>query len=113
MEISIDLKLMREIVFRDEPLLLEMVDEWIQDSDGKMDQIIKLYELNNYDKLFNKIHELKTNFSMIHCPAGIQCCERMIRSVEKQNLENSDINQLITIVADVKGQLLNQIEPIK
>jgi len=37
----------------------------------------------------------------------------MIRAIEKQNLENSDINQLITIVADVKSQLLNQIEPIK
>ena len=78
-----------------------------------MDQIIKLYELNNYDKLFNKIR-VENKFFNDSLSAGIQVFvkEWYVQSKNK-NLENSDINQLITIVADVKSQLLNQIEPIK
>ena len=68
MEILIDLKLIREIVFRDDQLLKEMLDEWIEDSDLKMNAISELVKTNNTEKLFNKVHELKTNFSMIHCP---------------------------------------------
>lgn len=114
MEILIDLKLIREIVFRDEQLLKEMLDEWMQDSDVKINSIAELIKSNNTEKLFNKVHELKTNFSMIHCPKGIQCCEKIIRIIERQdNLDASELNQLNVIVSEVKKQLLNQIEHIK
>jgi hypothetical protein len=39
MEISIDLKLIREIVFKDEALLKEMLEEWISDSENKMEEL--------------------------------------------------------------------------
>lgn len=114
MEILIDLKLIREIVFRDEQLLKEMLEEWMNDSDVKTNSIAELIKSNNTEKLFNKVHELKTNFSMIHCPIGIQCCEQIIQLIENQNsLDASKLNQLQMIVYEVKKQLQNQIEHIK
>ncbi len=114
MEILIDLKLIREIVFRDDQLLKEMLDEWIQDSNLKMNAISELLKTNNTEKLFNKIHELKTNFSMIHCPRGIQSCEQIIRFIERQEaLDTLELNQLNLILSEVQKQLLNQIEHIK
>lgn len=114
MEILIDLKLIREIVFRDDQLLKEMLDEWIQDSNLKMNAISELLKTNNTEKLFNKIHELKTNFSMIHCPRGIQSCEQIIGFIERQDaLDTLELNQLKLILSNVKKQLLNQIEHIK
>ena len=47
MEILIDLKLIREIVFRDDQLLKEMLDEWIQDSDLKMNAILEMVKANH------------------------------------------------------------------
>ncbi|MBK6859314.1 MAG: hypothetical protein IPK91_11480 [Saprospiraceae bacterium] len=114
MEILIDLKLIREIVFRDDQLLKEMLDEWIQDSDLKMNAILEMVKANHTERLFNKIHELKTNFSMIHCPQGIQSCEQIIGFIERQDaLDTLELNQLKLILSNVKKQLLNQIEHIK
>ncbi|MBK7357983.1 MAG: hypothetical protein IPI45_12425 [Saprospiraceae bacterium] len=111
MEILIDLKLIREIVFRDDQLLKEMLDEWIEDSDLKMNAISELVKTNNTEKLFNKVHELKTNFSMIHCPQGIQSCEQLIRFIEQEDA--LELNQLKLILSEVKKQLQNQIEHIQ
>jgi HPt (histidine-containing phosphotransfer) domain-containing protein len=111
MELSIDLKLIREIVFKDEQLLKEMLSEWIEDSEGKLIEIKNRLEKNNRDGLFNKIHELKTNFSMIHCYTGIQYCEQLIGQLENHELiQESEIEVLNEMVKSVKQQILPLIE---
>lgn len=106
MEISIDLKLMREIVFKDEALLKEMLGEWVEDSDKKLAEIRERITADNNTGVFNKIHELKTNFSMIHCYVGIQCCEQLLLWIEKQNrIDDSDIHELYEIVQTVNSQI--------
>ncbi len=106
MEISIDLKLMREIVFKDDALLKEMLDEWISDSEKKISDIRERKADENETGVFNKIHELKTNFSMVHCYTGIQFCEKLIGKIEdKNNITDSDIDELNEIVKSVKQQI--------
>jgi HPt (histidine-containing phosphotransfer) domain-containing protein len=106
MGISIDLKLMREIVFKDDSLLKEMLGEWIEDSDKKIAEIKERITADNKTGVFNKIHELKTNFSMIHCYTGIQCCEHLLELIEKENrIEESGINELNQIVQSVNSQI--------
>lgn len=106
MEISIDLKLMREIVFKDEALMKEMLLEWIADSNSKLEEIgIRLNEANQ-SSLFNKVHELKTNFSMIHCYSGIHCCEQIIQQIENNTaIKSENMDLLVRVVETVCNQL--------
>src|SRR6185436_2738361 len=106
MEISIDLKLMREIVFKDDTLLKEMLGEWIDDSENKMEEIKKRWTDENNTGLFNKIHELKTNFSMVHCGIGIQYSEKLIAKIVNQHsISSHDLVELNAIVHSVIQQL--------
>ena len=111
MEISIDLKLMREIVFKDEALLNEMLTEWIDDSGKKIADIRQRISDENISGVFNKIHEIKTNFSMIHCYTGIQFCEKLIEKIENENsITQTDIDELNQIVESVNKQINNFME---
>jgi HPt (histidine-containing phosphotransfer) domain-containing protein len=106
MEISIDLKLIREIVFKDEALLKEMLEEWITDSENKMEEIKKRWIDENFNGLFNKVHELKTNFSMIHSGEAIQFCEKLIAKIEKEHtISSSDLDDLNSIVQFARQKL--------
>lgn len=90
---------MREIVFKDETLLKEMLNEWIEDSENKLIEMKIRSDENNWSGLFNKIHELKTNFSMIHCYQGIQLCEKYIGLMETENnLMKPDLLDLENLV---------------
>ncbi len=114
MEISIDLKLMHEIVFRDNALLIEMLEEWMEDSNSKIQAIEQRFADKLWSGLFNKIHELKTNFSMIHCYAGIQCCEKSIELISIENtLQNSHIETLKEIVEKVNLEILKILDQKK
>lgn len=101
---------MREIVYKDEALLNEMLGEWIDDSENKMIEIKTRLLDQNWNGLFNKIHELKTNFSMIHCYTGIQCCELLIEQMENINKSSEiELDELNLIVFSVNRQLKNII----
>lgn len=101
---------MREIVFKDEALLNEMLYEWIEDSESKIIEIKTRLQNKNWDGLFNKIHELKTNFSMIHCYTGIQFCEKIIGQIEKdKSMQESEMEKLIEIVKSIKQQIIHLI----
>lgn len=106
MEISIDLKLMREIVFKDEELLKEMLSEWITDSNLKLLDIKDRFLKNKRESLFNKIHELKTNFSMINCSEGIRFSETIVKKIERDEaVELNEIEELEKMVNEVIKQL--------
>jgi HPt (histidine-containing phosphotransfer) domain-containing protein len=114
MEISIDLKLMKEIVFRDHSLLREMLEEWISDSILKIQEIEERFNKQILSSLFNKVHELKTNFSMIHCYAGIQYCEHLIKKIElQQPVLHEEIEALKRIVQDVQVQINKVLEGLR
>lgn len=82
MEISIDLKFLREICFGNEELLRDMAEEWCSDTIEKMESIKKMQAQGASIKLFNRLHELKTNFTMIRCPYAIQSSEKMLSKLE-------------------------------
>jgi HPt (histidine-containing phosphotransfer) domain-containing protein len=110
MEISIDLRMIREIVFKDDNLLKEMLIEWVSDSNDKLAEIKNRMQLQNIKGLFNKIHELKTNFTMIHCPEGIQLCEAFINKIENQSeLNESEFDSLALLILEVNNKLLPYI----
>jgi len=97
---------MREIVFRDDALLIEMLNEWKTDSNLKIEEIKDRYQKKNLEGLFNKIHELKTNFSMIHCAEAIRFSEAILKKIElKTGIEEDEILELETMVASVNKQL--------
>ena len=102
MEISIDLEFLREICFGNEDLLREMVEEWCSDTREKMDSIQKMHELGSGNLLFNRLHELKTNFTMIRCSHAIQASEKMLSKLENGSLlEDADIVLLESLCSDL------------
>jgi hypothetical protein len=103
MEISIDLKMMKEIAFRDESLLQQMLAEWRDDSNMKLREIRNAWSEADDRKLFYRIHELKTNFTMLHCHTAILLAERIIRNLERQQpVHESDLNELEGMVRAIQ-----------
>ncbi|MDQ3140840.1 MAG: hypothetical protein M3Q56_01180 [Bacteroidota bacterium] len=78
MEISIDLKYLRQMAFNDENLLRELLQEWFNDVEMRIQDLSVVQ--NSKTDIFKQIHELKTNFSMIQCVEAIRHCESMIQS---------------------------------
>ncbi|MBX7164530.1 MAG: hypothetical protein K1X49_12625 [Saprospiraceae bacterium] len=77
MDTSIDLHLMRQIVFDDEKLLEEMIGEWIADTESRVIQMDLHFREKN-QLIFKNLHDLKTNLSMISCHDLVQKCQLMI-----------------------------------
>ncbi|HEX5625858.1 MAG TPA: hypothetical protein VFX48_07570 [Saprospiraceae bacterium] len=106
MEISIDLKMMKEIAFRDESLLQQMLAEWKDDSNMKIREIRNAWIETDPRRLFYRIHELKTNFTMLHCHTAIRLAEQMVRDLEMQlPVRESDLNALEGMVLAIQRKL--------
>lgn len=99
MEISIDTKFLRDLTFQDESLLLELLDEWIDDANLKLMEIQKRIGEGDVKRVFNSLHELKTNFTMIHCGQAIRTSDILLKKLEQGELiSHDDLDPLAEIL---------------
>lgn len=90
MEISIDLKFLRDLSFQDEHLLEELLHEWVNDAKLKMEVIQKRIAEGDAKMIFNSLHELKTNFTMLHCGLAIRASDVLLQKLERGELISSE-----------------------
>ena len=83
MEISIDLKMLSSIVYGNDGLLQEMIEEWLVDTEEKINKLKEKTSVN-----FKEIHFLKTSFSMIGCVEGIKICEKLIQKQDTMDIQS-------------------------
>lgn len=83
MELSIDFKFLSSIAFNDAGLMNELAEEWCEDTSHKMKEIKEGQKHLNIDQLFNRIHELKTNFTMVQSPEAIQYIGTVLNHIEQ------------------------------
>lgn len=86
MELSIDFKFLSSIAFNDASLVNEMAEEWCEDTFYKMKEIKEGRTLLNIDQLFNRLHELKTNYTMVQCPEAIQYIGTILSHMEENGV---------------------------
>ena len=89
MDISIDLRYFRQISFGNHEIEKEMFLSWKEDSFKRISDLQILLEEQNQKNIFNSVHALKTNFSMVDCYAGIKFCELLIDKIQKDEIIDS------------------------
>ncbi|MBK9109850.1 MAG: hypothetical protein IPM92_16125 [Saprospiraceae bacterium] len=95
MEISIHIKFLRDLTFQDELLLQELLDEWVDDANLKMIEIQKRIGEADAKRIFNSLHELKTNFTMLRCGLAIRTSDILLHKLEQGELISfEDLNPL-------------------
>lgn len=80
MEHSIDLKYLSQITFNDPSLMNEMIQEWITDTETRIQEFESTFHLADSQKRFKMIHTLKTNYFMVGCSTMIKECEIYLKS---------------------------------
>ncbi|MBK8954005.1 MAG: hypothetical protein IPM34_00405 [Saprospiraceae bacterium] len=107
MEISIDTRFIKGLTFQDEKLLEEMLHEWISDARSKSDEIVKRIGEGDVRRIFNSLHELKTNFTMLHCGKAIRESDALLHKLEKGALIT---NEEFKPVLDMINAIVKLIE---
>ncbi len=77
---SIDLKYLSQITFNNPVLIKEMLQEWITDTETRIQEFEYSYQSSDPKKRFKMIHTLKTNYFMIGCVSMIKACENYLHS---------------------------------
>lgn len=80
MEHSIDLKYLSQITFNDPSLMNEMIQEWITDTETRIQEFESTFHIEDSKKRFKMIHTLKTNYFMVGCSTMIKECENYLNS---------------------------------
>lgn len=110
MELSIDFKFLSSIAFDDVRLVSEMAEEWCTDTEKKMEEIkMKSAEMST-TQFFNRLHELKTNYTMVQSPEAIKFIGSLLNQIEqKSEISANAIAQLDEISSKLIKIVKNEL----
>jgi len=102
----IDLTFLRKICYNDEALMREMMVEWMHDAREKLRVIDERHQKQDWNLLFNSVHQLKTNFTMLHCGEAIRESDRLLQLLESGfPVTKDDVRWLNDMVGRIAMQL--------
>ena len=102
MDISIDLRYFKQISFGNLEIEMDMIESWKEDGLKRIAELEINVKSQNQKIIFDNLHALKTNFSMVNCYAGIKSCEILLDDIQKNRLiDSSNLIQLEKILKQI------------
>jgi HPt (histidine-containing phosphotransfer) domain-containing protein len=99
----IDLKLLKEQTFNETPILIMIIEQFLEDIDEYIDVLKSELPNQHWELLFQATHKIKPNISLF----GIKDLEPIILQIEKKFKEVTDLED-VSMMADSVMSVLKQ-----